>query len=461
MSARQLGLSASELRQRLVDIDCQRAEVHAQIEGLRSELERLATERKALTLNIFLYYVAEGQDPLILAHVCREWREVALAATALWTKVSVGKATKSSPDVEKLLHRRFDWAGDRPVSVETARGGNACSDPHIFSIISSHAHQIGALDIDLPLPPRAACTLDGMTGRLPNLVSLRLTSSADNVTATFLRDAPALRELIISTTQARASIVDLPFDRVTTLRFDKPSQYAVRLMAKMPLLQTAELIQDSVGVMPPPRNITLKNLRILRFRHEASNLRFSWLGSLTCPALQVVALDLHAAVNPDCVQNLARFLDGCNNLISLELTTLTGNMAAGIIAHTPTILSLTLHDLTDAHPLFEALGQRHLDAPDLLPNLVQLHISAASAPTNSFSGVLELLRFRGMAGGALQKFAFTVVEHPAARPTQAFWREIKNLECEVEIRGGEVGGKDKLEILPLYSLVDISEDQIK
>ncbi|KAF7293824.1 F-box domain-containing protein [Mycena chlorophos] len=424
-SSRDVG--AAELRRQLVEIDSQRARVHAQIHDLQAELARLATQRQKiaislrgvtspitqlapeLMLEIFHQHVADLQDPLILTHVCREWRDLAVSESRLWTRISLGAATKSSPEADKLLHRRLQRAGDAPLHIETIDFSGCCTEPRIYSIITGHSQQIRSLQLELPLPE--ACSLDGLQGHISQLAELQMHVCENQEQVAFLQNAPALRQLVVSVVDFDSneifSNMTLPFAQITTLILTTPCREVLPLAEKMPFLETLEMYAWRHAFPVARPRAVFSHLRTLRCRKHPSGpprTQLTWMLYLECPALEALEMDLRHASYSAYGENLTLFLSRSNRLRSLVLSNVSAFMVADIIAYTPTIESLSLPGLSGQGPLFGTLVTE-----SVLPNLRELSIDPHSPfpePVISMPSVLDFLAKRASTQSAFRRLIF-------------------------------------------------------
>ncbi|KAF7293822.1 hypothetical protein HMN09_01178100 [Mycena chlorophos] len=458
--------TASHLRQLLADIDAKRENARALIRDLQAELTRLDAERKPiadalrsviypivdlapeLTLEIFAYYAAGGYDPVILTHVCRSWRQIALMAAKLWSQIVVDSSTQSSIDGDKLLHRRFERAGECFIDVKTTSKRGPCADPRVYSIISGHSHQIRSLEYEIPLPKQ--CRFEGMTGHIPHLESIHLAVSAARIRTPYLREAPALCKLTIDVSKPEFSLLELvfPFQQITFLCVSTPCQDVLLFIALFPRLQFLEFCSWDLAL--PTNQIVLNYLRTLRIRDGAPRLLLGWLRILEVPALEALAIDLQRAAIPECTQNLGTFLASKERLRSMELSNLSGATAVDIVTLTPNLISLKLDRLTDQADLFQAL------VPDifepLLPGLVELSVTTPPVEESDLR-VLDFLHSRAVAGEALRRFSFTSSQRQGWFSDSDFQRRVESLPFTVDIRTPS-GGQALQEPPILYSLLD-------
>ncbi|KAJ7058805.1 hypothetical protein C8F01DRAFT_1147284 [Mycena amicta] len=231
--------SASVLRARLIAIDTERTDVHAQIAQLRAHLSELAQARKTVaeqlktatypiltippevTSQIFAYYaefMAEKWQtlesaPWVLTHVCRAWRSLALALPRIWSQIFFSRP--SSPGIDMLMRTWFERAGASPLHVTAPTH----AEPRLYSLLTPYSDQFDSLSCHIPVP--SACSLDGISGRLPQLRKLTL-SIGKRVYApiTFFSEAPALRQLeIIYWASGMPGQIDLPWAQLTEVRF--------------------------------------------------------------------------------------------------------------------------------------------------------------------------------------------------------------------------------------------------
>ncbi|KAJ7885711.1 hypothetical protein B0H14DRAFT_1339843 [Mycena olivaceomarginata] len=218
-------------------------------------------------------------SPTLLAQICREWRDIALATPALWQAISL------SDRYEVPLHLRLCdmWLSRsrcHPLSLgfdEFALSSSQATDA--LSALVPHRARWQHLHIYALSPSR----LDTLQGPMPLLRSLDL--SLAEMTDPFapqvlLREMPLLRTVVLN--DAAAGRLILPWVQLTslTLRWLYPRECA-------PILQnTLNLVHCDLGLVDDDDegtpDITLPALRSLTLRGRSIP---GYLETLIVPAL--------------------------------------------------------------------------------------------------------------------------------------------------------------------------------
>ncbi|KAJ6485300.1 hypothetical protein C8R47DRAFT_1016558 [Mycena vitilis] len=196
-------------RDRLETIEVQIQHLERSLAALYSE-QRLVQERlntytypvlslpNELFLEIFAHVLppypycppVTGKDsPNFLAHVCPEWRELALATPDFWSSLQLSSDMCSSKGLIHILDIWLERSRDRPFSI-TVKSYNASISPKIFSALAVHRSRweelrlirpisdfFSALDGPLPLLRLLEVELDDSKGfALPAMPRLCTTS---------------------------------------------------------------------------------------------------------------------------------------------------------------------------------------------------------------------------------------------------------------------------------------------
>ncbi|KAF7319819.1 F-box domain-containing protein [Mycena kentingensis (nom. inval.)] len=397
----------ASLRSQLASIDAERASVHSQITALHAKLAELADARKAvaeqlqavafpiltlpteITAEIFLHYAETVADyygslqsaPILLTHICRPWRELALALPKLWTQIFMGD--ESSRGIDYLLRLWFERAGSLPLHVRLPATANT-QVSRLLAMLTGYSDQFESFACTYPLPEN--CSLDPIAGRIDNLRALELEiegPASEPITA--FADAPALRklELMYYPDDGIATELDLPWAQLTELVVGGELPTLLRTLENMPQLEVLDLV--AMRYLAPLNPIQLPKLRSLTCQSQTgSSLRF--LGHLTCPALDTLDLHLpggrHFAI-------LHEFLDHAPRLRALVLQRFIRMEAIDVLMHTPALRKLTLRGIVDQTPLLLSL---EADA-NLVPQLQELHIHRPTLE-QPYSAIASLLQSR-------------------------------------------------------------------
>ncbi|KAJ7058798.1 hypothetical protein C8F01DRAFT_1370988 [Mycena amicta] len=483
--------SASVLRARLIAIDTERTDVHAQTAQLRARLIELAKARKAVaeqlktvtypildippevTSQIFAYSVeimgdaSQHSAPWVLTHVCGAWRRLALALPRTWSRIRMGN--RCFLHIDMMLRLWFQRAGSSSLQV-LAPTKNA---QRLYSLITISSDQLESLSCQIPVP--SAGSLDVISGRFPQLRKLSLSiGDTTHGPITLFSEAPALRQVeLIYWGSGVPGQIDLPWAQLTEVHFSASSFHdlstILQTVEKMPQLELLAL--SAVEYPRPMATIQLPRLRTLSCRRKLGaepSLRF--LAFLKCPALEVleIMVPMHKSI-------LCSFLDGSTHLRSLSLFQPSADQAIEVARRVATIESLTLEAMTRQSMLFNAIASDH----QLLPNLVELAIRAASIEL-PYVSMLSMLRARcnpnvqPAFGALLRRFTYKTPEIPQASFSKAtISREdfdeslrrdiVRQFSCRVRItaprlskKESDVGSGSGGSLL--YSLDEVDDD---
>ncbi|KAF7350465.1 F-box domain-containing protein [Mycena venus] len=246
-----------------------------------------------ITAEIFSHYVGTSTHipprsggPLVLAEVCTRWREICLSTCSLWASVSIDDRCNWNHQVNLLLLQRW-----------MARAGNHLLDLNIwmrssspFPILSQYSSRWRSLrfrlNASVPFPfPNGT--------RVLALVRLDITIPNPHVavTVTAFREAPSLREVLLSSLGPSQSIL-LPFVQLTFLRLWRISlQQCLDMLKETPKLEvlsvdTATSRHSSLQFVSPTLSMVFPHLHTLSFCTGSSTV----LDHFTLPALETLKL---------------------------------------------------------------------------------------------------------------------------------------------------------------------------
>ncbi|KAJ7151860.1 hypothetical protein C8R43DRAFT_1190435 [Mycena crocata] len=374
--------------------DVQRArltETRRKIIAFQDELERLEKERQELEnlLETFGYpvltvppelvskiflecldppgWASKRHAPLLLAQICRQWRDILLSTPGLWNSISLEFYQNYSDDYPdtsdsdcKLMRMWFHRAGATPLFIRLT-----CSDcceafpPNILSTIGEFSQRWGRLEMELP-----SRDLANHTRESHHLTQLPM-----------YPDAPALRELHLFHWSDLAGLrlaspslttleigVAIPLDQWSaTLRHFpnlqhlmatlKWQQASLMELQNLPPLETLIISTSTWGTTNPLPTLTLPHLR--RLRHK---LRLSDYCALEYLSLSIDSFD-H------------------DSLMTCVLAV-------------PSLVTLKI-DRQDSEPKF----YEELQSPGVLPSLRELSISESGC-YYSYDPIIAMLHAR-------------------------------------------------------------------
>ncbi|KAJ7116285.1 hypothetical protein C8R43DRAFT_1038454 [Mycena crocata] len=315
---------ASRLRTRLTRID-------EEVKTLESGLRRLAAERRQLlqrlesviypvlnlppeiTGKIFTHYVDNprigcprespdsppysGGGPLVLASVCRNWRDISHSLCPLWASLHLYPEQHSSiENLVSLLRRWFSRAGTHPLDLHITEPSISLPGT-VLSEFSSQWRNLG-----LTLGSNHAFPNDAIRGRVPSLTKLvinfeQLPETVPPPTIiTAFSEAPHLREVHLSGVTLQS--ISLPWRQLTHLRFSdgivEPCMEILHHTPNLEVLDIPTFIMRVSWELPPLR---LAHLHTLKLAIYGPDLRIL-LGHLTLPALITIHLTFFLDMAP-------------------------------------------------------------------------------------------------------------------------------------------------------------------
>ncbi|KAF7320839.1 F-box domain-containing protein [Mycena chlorophos] len=477
-------LPATTLRAQLVAVDSERAATHAKITELRVHLEKLADTRAALvaqlqkitypilslpveiTTLIFDYY-ARGiakhcyksfqSSPLVLTHVCRAWRQIALASPQLWTRIFMQSCT--TPDVDAMFRRCFERAGNLPLDVDLS----LATDPQVYDILAANSDQCRSMAISFPTIDNLS--VEGIGAHLSKLHSLRLHIRGQSDPITAFANAPALRRLEIFWTFSSFSDFDLPWGQLTHLVLHGESSPAttIGILRLVPQLEVLEL----PAVRYPTDQLSLEFPRLHTLRLSNAETVTLWiLDWMRCAQLQNLEL-LVTIIGWNDVQGLRRFLaDNCKELRSLTLSAVP--RYGLILCEVPSLTTLHLRRPSNLHRFLQDMAAAS-DEP-LLPRLSDLSIELPNVDV-WHDAVAQLLESRK----TMQRVSVCAnhedlpakmgIYRPfsSARTTSKLRAATRMSGCEMEVHGARPfhvysHASWAPGWTPLYSLLDVDDD---
>ncbi|KAJ7630176.1 hypothetical protein FB45DRAFT_1027412 [Roridomyces roridus] len=415
-----LNSSAAALRARLAALGHEMA-------GLESRLRLLTAERDVvvyglgaivypvLTLppeimgEIFSHYVENphigytqdpGRGPLLLASVCRSWREICLSIHPFWSNLRIFPPRVG---LDAFLSRTECWlsrAGDEPLDLEISR---SASTQAVLSFLSRRSTQLRTLKLALD----ATLANAEMAGRLPLLEKLSIGTSMDHQhdwpIMTCFRDTPSLREVQLSIASPRW--ISLPWSQLLSLELTTTNLFngleVLRQTQDLRALTVYLTNRTIYTSRDDPRPLILAHLRTLNFLYSGDGLL---LDHLTLPALE----SLQCSYLND---------EGANRLMSLASRSswplrrirLANTLARAYIPclrYTPSVEEVEIyHRQYTARQLFELLAT---DTEEFLPALRALTIADGTADI-SYLNIPEMVRARKR--GPMRCFGYSFTGH--------------------------------------------------
>ncbi|KAJ7487321.1 hypothetical protein B0H11DRAFT_1956558 [Mycena galericulata] len=274
------------------------------IRGLRSQQKRIRKRLHSYTYpvlalpneilsEIFLHFIPayprcaprEGRrSPLLLAHVCRDWRETALATPTLWRAIPLG-GYNSSQDHIRFLESWLSRSGDLPLSIQMNDQHSGVTAAELELIISYRARlEVVSLQVEF------LSDLVTLQDSLPRLRSLEIRELVNRVSAPSriaFHGVPHLRAATLWDFVYPADL--LPWSQLTSLKLvAKGTADITQILREIPQLVHCQLIvYDSVA---PQLNTTLAFLESLILMSFAADVDDptppSYLDTFVLPSLR-------------------------------------------------------------------------------------------------------------------------------------------------------------------------------
>ncbi|KAJ7468249.1 hypothetical protein B0H11DRAFT_2046005 [Mycena galericulata] len=398
----------AQLNTLIATLDTERQCLQAQSDSIIYPVLTLPPE---LTSVIFIHCLPSPtsqpsplEAPLLLAQICRQWREIAVSIPELWHSL--------------FLSDRHPLAGEL-FSTWISRSGHC---PLNFSFTYFDSDHASALidackpyadrwqDVDLLLPYLALKRLNDF----PTMLLLRRISlsfrrtfpvDVDGVSGDpiIILDAPLLREAVIGTFPTLKFA--LPWRQLTSLTLTKiDAEDCFAILDQCPDLVTLDL---TTNIQAPPLvdlpTVLLASLESLTF---PSGFCFV-IDHLRLPRLAHIYIRETIVVGPDPANVLQRFIGRSSPPLrhfSLLLKYPASETFGRCLEALPTsITALDLHcgNATNVSHVLAVLRE-----PTTLPQLRSLSIAGGRVFDHDYADIADVLQVRG--GGALKSFALLV-----------------------------------------------------
>ncbi|KAJ7186502.1 hypothetical protein C8R46DRAFT_276105 [Mycena filopes] len=265
-------------------------------------------------------------SPAVLTHVCRRWREVAVADPSLWRAIAVlfddYRIDQEPFDIVHLVDIWLKRSGQYPLSLHLTGQGN--SDwatrqfPHVLALAVSHSSRWE--HVELNIPRRALRTV---VGPFPLLRHLDVGLTGPDLS---MSGMPLLRTVILDLDYPVTSLIALPWAQLTSLMLNNATAGEC-----VSILQaTPDLVHCTVCDVAPSRFEDLQHVTLLSL--QSLTLDSGWVSTLpdllavlVVPALHILQIrDYCLGENPP--ETLALFIttSGCR----LEELRVTGKPSA-------------------------------------------------------------------------------------------------------------------------------------
>ncbi|KAJ7368767.1 hypothetical protein DFH08DRAFT_32833 [Mycena albidolilacea] len=298
--------SAISRQERILD------DMRTRLQDLQSQLESIAypifTLPPELVSEIFIHclpaerltdVVNPSEAPLLLTHVCRAWRQIAISTPALWATFDINDMW-GLPRIAEITQAWFGRARKCPLTV-SIRGNLPTNDTlgDFMDTFRRHSREVHFLELQLDLPDFYTISSDSLeVFDFPMLQKLSISvedssgeDPADFAPLVRFNNVPLLHEVLISV--AGPSFVVLPWQQLT--KFTGKSYYAeecldaIRLMPN--LVDCAfSAFEERDGGMDRLEAVSHPNMQHLTLLATGSYPPYSAniLRLLTFPALQTL-----------------------------------------------------------------------------------------------------------------------------------------------------------------------------
>ncbi|KAK7021246.1 F-box domain-containing protein [Favolaschia claudopus] len=451
-------------------LENRRRDILVDINALESPILDLPAE---IVCEIFLrcllhpHVVPRAHDaPILLTHVCRRWREIALSFPGLWTSISVSAVlTHIGPQSEGLLNMLEAWlirsaSNLLSVSVLPALSVYLRGRSPFYMTIRDTAYRWCELEIIRPLEDYPILLRKDDLWDLPQLKKLTLLlptntrpRSLQPDALSILTNAPVLCDVRLMGFSPTNLL--LPWSQLTTLRADNlfPIECLQSLVASPNLVSATFSFWKEENFFYLPSTAPIARLPHLQslslFAADDEDHYTPLFDYFDLPALQSLHLDLPPPPTADAYAPLTALLSRSAILTTLSLdfrgflphsalTTLLQSITQAQI-HT---LSLGMHAGITNGPLTAALRGN----ADLLPHLMSLtlreRIDRYNEPLFVEGEVVDMLRARWENGkGTLKKFCLVTTQALPRAPNELHpgWSSLAREGMDIEVKSHGAG----------------------
>ncbi|KAJ7186485.1 hypothetical protein C8R46DRAFT_275950 [Mycena filopes] len=235
-----------------------------------------------------------GSDsPIILTHICRQWREIAVATPSLWRAISVAESVSDADDAGRveIMDMWLKRSNRRPLSLQfEKRDPSPPTLSTVFALAVSHSSRWEYVGLDVP-----PADLETILGPLPLLQQLDLALNVPTAFPLPGLEMPLLRTVILDLNYditLEAGIM-LPWAQLTSLTIhNATSRECISLLLETSNLVhcTLNVISDSISELQ--LGVTLPSLESLTLRTALfdSVSTVSLLAVLIIPSLHTLRL---------------------------------------------------------------------------------------------------------------------------------------------------------------------------
>ncbi|KAJ7311629.1 hypothetical protein DFH08DRAFT_1087713 [Mycena albidolilacea] len=370
-----------------------------------------------VTSHIFLHCLpAHGRvapspisAPLILAQICRHWREVALSTCGLWNSLYIDGGTDLSTamgdgtldpsySAQHLLRTWFSRAKGSPLSLGL-NFRRKWASPALLALVKSYAGQVQRLD--LHYRPEQFRKVRPLRTSFPVLQHLATSNSSDEAVWDVLNACPPLRELRLLAEESHNVMIPPLVTSLTQLEISAEisSRLLLQVLNSFPVLSSLKFClrdSESLSITEPTTPTLYPHISSLSLGSGAST---SALHLVTLPNLHF--LKLASFSDRDDVQKfLSRSACVIDHLvISFDCDELDVEEDAGDVfewlATFPTVSVLAITACPNLPAVLSCLALPATAA--VLPRLADVSICAPARPAtihNCDDPLVEMLRSR-------------------------------------------------------------------
>ncbi|KAJ7773856.1 hypothetical protein B0H16DRAFT_1408620 [Mycena metata] len=402
--------SPAALRARLAELDQELAAIWSTWQFLTIERQNVMADLDAVTYpvltlppeitsDIFSLCMPDQHDisntksgPLMLASVCKGWRDICLSTCSLWATLRIDESYHADGNIQfrlPFLQRWFSRAGKHPLDLSVITPPSPTT-ARTWSLLAEYSPQWRSLQLSFNQSSSNSLPVHLIRGKIPSLVKLSLSVWCNSpLWSTVFQDAPSLREVRLS--NCSQLWISLPWSQLTYLGFTDGSLSAfAKVLQEAPNLEILDVScrrDDSAESLDPvllPRLHTFK----FGFAYSSDTTLFDYL---TLPAVQT--LESTDGIAHDAVP---RFLELGRRSAwaprSIRLANTDYTLAIDCLRTLPSLEVVDVQgyidDPSNLLPLFESLS---VD-PNFLPALRSLTIGGCRGwmPLSSLPEVLAV-----------------------------------------------------------------------
>ncbi|KAJ6509108.1 hypothetical protein DFH09DRAFT_1436718 [Mycena vulgaris] len=436
---------APALRVRLAEIDEEMAQLQARlvhlaaarkpiVEALKTVFYPVITLPPEITAEIFLHYVDSahiggsgatdvpiapgrtgGCGPLLLASICRTWREIALTLPPIWSSLQLYAEPETISPTESLLPLWLPRAGSHPLEIDI---GSPAGTDLLVSLVAPYSPQWQTFACAVYTP--ITFPSDLIRGRIPLLKRLEVAlhanwgDIADNPVTAFA-DAPQLRE--VQLIDFALQWISLPWAQLTSLDLlGQTASQCVEILQHTPRLETL-FVQFGDTDPAPPALVTLRHLHTLKLGTYQGDITL--IDHLTLPAL--THLELSSVPLEDVMAHFAPFLvRSTPSLRSVFLDATPSDAVLACLRLVPTVNVVRLTHVGWGRRQYSDLFSQLACEKDLAPDLQSLSLTLWSNVEVPYAALAHMLAARWrrseQASVRLESFELTIGDNLALDP---------------------------------------------